>query len=157
MMRLSPPGHQRLTQATSLEVAYGGGEANVAATLAGLGQPAAHVTCFPDNELGRAAAQSFRRLGVDMGHTVFRGPRLGLYLPRSRGLAAGQPGMLRPHRLGLRRSSTRPHFNWEDILEDARLAALDGHHGRHFGRRGPRPPARPLPPPGPGASPCRPT
>ncbi|SDY61170.1 sugar kinase [Hymenobacter psychrophilus] len=118
MMRLSPPGHQRLTQATSLEVAYGGGEANVAATLAGLGQPAAHVTCFPDNELGQAATQSFRRLGVDMGHTVFRGPRLGLYyLEVGASLRASQ---VRYDRTGSAFAELDPaDFNWDDILQNA--------------------------------------
>ena len=80
MLRLSPPQHQRFTQATNLDVTYGGGEANVAASLAGWGLPAGHVTCFPDNPLGRAATQQFQALGVDMQHTVYRsGARLGLY------------------------------------------------------------------------------
>ncbi|UOQ67695.1 hypothetical protein [Hymenobacter volaticus] len=47
MMRLSTPLNYRLTQSSSLEVNYGGGDANVAAAVAGLGVPAAHVTCFP--------------------------------------------------------------------------------------------------------------
>ncbi|MBC6992046.1 MULTISPECIES: sugar kinase [Hymenobacter] len=79
MMRLSPPLNYRLVQTNNLEVNYGGGDANVAASVARLGLPAAHVTCFPDNELGYAAAQSFQRYGVSMEHTVFRGDRLGLY------------------------------------------------------------------------------
>ncbi len=47
MMRLSPPQCQRLSQAASLDVTYGGGDANVAAGLAYLGVPAAHAGCFP--------------------------------------------------------------------------------------------------------------
>ena len=85
MMRLSPPLNYRFAQATGLEITYGGGDANVGAALAGLGVPAAHVTCFPDNDLGRAAARQFRALGVNMDATVYEGDRLGLYFLGSRG------------------------------------------------------------------------
>ena len=60
MLRLSPPLHQRLAQAGSLDVTYGGGDANVAAGLAHLGVPAAHVGCFPDNAVGQAAETAFQ-------------------------------------------------------------------------------------------------
>ncbi len=79
MMRLSPPGYGRLRQTDTLDVTYGGGEANVAVALAVMGVPAAHVTALPDSELGQATAGAFRRYGVDMRHTVFSGQRLGLY------------------------------------------------------------------------------
>ncbi|WP_310393813.1 sugar kinase [Hymenobacter sp.] len=119
MMRLSPPRHQRLTQAASFEVNYGGGEANVGAALAGLGVPAAHVTCLPAGELGQAAAQSFQRLGVDMRHAVFApGRRLGLYF-----LETG--ASLRASRVVYDRiDSAFAHldpaaFDWDDILKNA--------------------------------------
>ena len=79
MMRLSPPGSGRLRQTDTLDVTFGGGEANVAVALAVMGVPAAHVTALPDSELGQATAGAFRRYGVDMRHTVFNGQRLGLY------------------------------------------------------------------------------
>ncbi|MBC8084801.1 MAG: sugar kinase, partial [Hymenobacter sp.] len=120
MMRLSTPLHYRLTQAASLEVNYGGGDANVAAALAGLGVPAAHVTCFPANELGQAAAQSFQRLGVDMRHTVYGGgQRLGLYF-----LEVG--ASLRPSKVVYDRADSAfanldpAAFDWDEILKDAR-------------------------------------
>ena len=59
MGRLSPPGYGRIIQAQSLNITYGGGEANVAGGLAHLGIPAKHVTRFPANELGKAAAKLF--------------------------------------------------------------------------------------------------
>ena len=79
MMRLAPPLNYRFAQAASLEITYGGGDANVGASLAGLGVPAAHVTCFPANDLGRAAAAYFQGLGVNLDAAVFSGDRLGLY------------------------------------------------------------------------------
>ena len=118
MMRLSPPLHYRLAQASSLDVTYGGGDANVAAGLAQLGHPAAHVGCFPDNELGRAAAQHFRRYGVDVSRSVFRGQRLGLYF-----LEIG--ASLRGSRIVYDRADSafaylQPEwFDWDEILRDA--------------------------------------
>ncbi|TGD82529.1 sugar kinase [Hymenobacter wooponensis] len=118
MMRLSPPLNYRLTQASSLEITYGGGDANVAASLVRLGMPAAHAGCFPDNELGQAAAQSFQRLGVDMSHCVFKGERLGLYF-----LEVG--ASLRASRIVYDRynsafANLQPEwFNWDEILKDA--------------------------------------
>ena len=63
MMRLTAPGRQRFAQASSLGITYGGGEANVSAALAHMGVSAAHVTVFPDNELGRAAGAFFQKTG----------------------------------------------------------------------------------------------
>ena len=118
MMRLSPPLNYRFAQTVALEVNYGGGDANVGASLAGLGVPAAHVTCFPDNDLGRAAAQQFQRLGVNMAHTVFRGDRLGLYFLE---VGAGmRPSKVVYDRAGSAFDRLNPaDFNWDDILKDA--------------------------------------
>ena len=55
MMRFSPPGHAKFSQATTVELTYGGGEANVAMSLAYFGMDAFHVTCFPDNLVGKSA------------------------------------------------------------------------------------------------------
>jgi len=118
MMRLSPPLNYRLNQASSLEITYGGGDANVAAALAQLGHPAAHVGCFPANELGHAAAQHFSRYGVDMTHCVFRGQRLGLYF-----LEVG--ASLRASKIVYDRADSafanlEPEwFDWDEILKDA--------------------------------------
>ena len=79
MMRLSTPGYARFIQSDAFDVTYGGGEANVAVSLAQFGTDAAHVTRFPDNELGRAATNLMRKYGVDTQHIVYGGNRLGLY------------------------------------------------------------------------------
>ena len=79
MMRLTTPGRQRFLQATQLGITYGGGEANVSAALAYLGMPAAHVSVFPDNDLGRAATAFFQKTGIDTRHIQYGPGRLGLY------------------------------------------------------------------------------
>ncbi|MBV6440138.1 MAG: 2-dehydro-3-deoxygluconokinase [Saprospiraceae bacterium] len=119
MMRLTAPGNRRFSQAASLGITYGGGEANVAAALAQMGVPAAHVTVFPDNDLGRAAAAFFRKTGVGTEHFYFRNGRLGLYF-----MEVG--AALRPSRIVYDRYDSAfacldpDWFDWDKILADAR-------------------------------------
>lgn len=79
MMRLSPPGFQRFSQARSFDVIYGGGEANVAVSLANFGEPVDYVTRLPNNDLGNACLQFLRQYGVGTGKIVRGGERLGIY------------------------------------------------------------------------------
>lgn len=79
MLRLSPAGNLRFVQADSFDVVYGGGEANVAVSLANYGHDARFVTKLPDNEIGQAAINSLRRFGVDTRHIVRGGNRIGIY------------------------------------------------------------------------------
>jgi 2-dehydro-3-deoxygluconokinase len=79
MMRLSPPGFQRFSQARSFDVIYGGGEANVAASLAQFGVATQYVTRLPKNELGDACIAYLRSFGVGTDHVVRGGDRLGIY------------------------------------------------------------------------------
>lgn len=79
LMRLSPPNHLRLGQASSFEVVYGGAEANVAISLATFGLPVQYVTRLPANELGLACLRSLRQHGVGTDFVATGGERLGLY------------------------------------------------------------------------------
>lgn len=79
MMRLSPPGFLRFGQARSFDVIYGGGEANVAASLANYGVPVDYVTRLPENDLGEACIQFLRGYGVGVDKIVRGGERLGIY------------------------------------------------------------------------------
>ena len=79
MMRLSTPGFARFSQVDSFNVLYAGSEANVAASLAHFGISAAHITRFPDNDLGHAATQTLQRYGVDTQFIVYGDQRMGLY------------------------------------------------------------------------------
>jgi len=79
MMRLSPPGFQRFSQARSFDVVYGGGEANVAVSLANYGLPVEYVTRLPGNDIGDACIAFLRQYGVGIQHIVRGGERLGIY------------------------------------------------------------------------------
>jgi len=79
MLRLSPPDHQRFTQAASFDVVFGGGESNVAVSLAHFGVPVEFVTLLPPNDLGEACLQFLRRFGVGVRHVLRRGERMGIY------------------------------------------------------------------------------
>ncbi len=79
MMRLAPPGFLRFGQARSFDVIYGGGEANVAVSLANFGVPVNYVTRLPNNDLGEACIQFVRQYGVGTDHIVRGGERLGIY------------------------------------------------------------------------------
>ena len=79
MMRLSPPGHQRFSQARSFDLVYGGGEANVAVGASCLGLPSRLVTRLPTNDLGRACESYIRQYGVDTSAITWGGERLGIY------------------------------------------------------------------------------
>lgn len=79
MLRLSTPGYQRFVQAKSFDVNYGGGEANVAISLANFGQDACFISKIPSNEIGDSAVNSLREFGVDTKGIVRGGDRLGIY------------------------------------------------------------------------------
>lgn len=79
MLRLSPPGYLRFTQASSFDVVYGGGEANVAVSLANFGIDVAFVTRLPKNPIGDAAINELRRYGVDTRYIARGGSRIGIY------------------------------------------------------------------------------
>jgi 2-dehydro-3-deoxygluconokinase len=78
LLRLSPPSHLRLTQATSFDLYYGCAEANVAASLAKFGLPVKFITAVPPNELGESSLSMLRSFGVDPV-AVIQGKRLGIY------------------------------------------------------------------------------
>lgn len=79
MLRLSPNGNKRFVQADSLDVEYGGGEANVAVSLANFGMDSAFVTKLAKNEIGDAAINELRKYGVDTENVIRGGERIGIY------------------------------------------------------------------------------
>lgn len=79
MLRLSSPLNSRIVQSQSFDVHYGGGEANVAESLANYDDEAFFVTRLPSNPLGEAARNSLRKYGVDTSYIAWGGERLGIY------------------------------------------------------------------------------
>lgn len=83
MLRLSTPSHERFIQADNFDVNYGGGEANVAVSLAGFGHDAQFVTAVPDNEIGECALATLRKYQVGTKYVAKEGERLGIYFLES--------------------------------------------------------------------------
>ncbi len=79
MLRLAPEGYLRFVQAEKLQATFGGGEANVAVSLANYGVDAAFVTKLPKHEIGQATVNSLRKMGVDTSTIVRGGDRVGIY------------------------------------------------------------------------------
>jgi 2-dehydro-3-deoxygluconokinase len=79
MLRLKPPGFERFFQSPSLEATFGGGEANVALSLAHLGTAARFMTALPKNPIADAAIRYLRGYGVDTDFILRRGERMGIY------------------------------------------------------------------------------
>ena len=79
MLRLKSPGFERFFQSPMLESTFGGGEANVAASLANFGLDAQFVTALPKNPIGDSAVRTLRGLGVDTSHIIRQGERVGIY------------------------------------------------------------------------------
>ena len=79
MMRLSPPGFERILQAKSFIMQFGGAEANVAVSLANYGMDVSYVTKLPANALGDTCRNEIRKYGVDVSGIVRGGERLGLF------------------------------------------------------------------------------
>ena len=79
MLRLSPEGCDRFVQADSLRVIPGGGEANVAVSLANYGHRSCYVTKLPSHEIGQIAVNALRKFGVDTEFIARGGDRIGLY------------------------------------------------------------------------------
>jgi 2-dehydro-3-deoxygluconokinase len=79
MLRLATPEHQRFSQVNSLQVSFGGGEANVAVSLANYGLNVEFVTRLPKNDWGQAVVMDLRKYGVKTENIVFGGDRLGIY------------------------------------------------------------------------------
>jgi 2-dehydro-3-deoxygluconokinase len=79
MLRLSPPGFERLLQSPLLSATFGGGEANVAASLAQFGLESHYVTRLPAHAIGDAAIRALRAEGVHTAHIVRGGSRVGIY------------------------------------------------------------------------------
>ena len=79
MLRLSTNGHKRFVQSGSFDVCYGGGEANVAVSLANYGHEAYFVSKLPAHEIGQSAVNSLREFGVHTEYIARGGDRIGIY------------------------------------------------------------------------------
>jgi len=118
MMRLATPGRLRFGQAKELELTYGGGEANVAVSLANFGLDAAFVSRLPKNPFGDGAIQVLRGLGVDTSQIARGGERIGIYFLETG--ASQRASVVVYDRAGSAVSQVKPgQFDWAEIFEGA--------------------------------------
>lgn len=118
MLRLAPEGYLRFIQADRFNATFGGGEANVAVSLANFGVEAAFVTKLPDNPIGQAAVNTLRRFGVDTKYIVRGGNRVGIYYLEKG--ASQRPSKVVYDRAGSAiAEATSADFNWEEIFDGA--------------------------------------
>ena len=125
MLRLSPDGYNRFIQSDRLNASFGGGEANVAVSLANFGVDTAFVTKLPRNEIGQMAVNSLRRYGVDTSRIVRGGDRIGIYYLEK---GASQRGSLCIYdRAGSSIAKADPaDFDWDRIFEGAQWFHITG-------------------------------
>ncbi len=118
MLRLAPPGNARFIQAPVLNVEFGGGEANVAVSLANYGHHACFVSKLPAHEIGQAAVNSLRRYGVDTSFVARGGERIGIYFQETG--SAMRPGKVIYDRAHSAISEAKPgDFDFDRIFEGA--------------------------------------
>ena len=118
MLRLSTPGHTRFIQTDTFNATYGGGEANVAVSLANYGLNSCFVTAVPSNPLGDSAVNHLRRFGVNTNYIERSGDRLGIYFLETG--ASQRPSKVVYDRAGSSISRLQPGVvNWDSILHDA--------------------------------------
>jgi 2-dehydro-3-deoxygluconokinase len=118
MMRLSLPGFLRFAQTRSFDVTYGGGEANVAASLANYGIPVDYVTRLPKNDLGKACVHFLREHGVGIEKIIWGGDRLGLYFLEMGAVARGSQVIY--DRADSALATIEPGMvDWKCVLSDA--------------------------------------
>ncbi len=118
MLRLTPPGWKRFSQASSFEVIYGGGESNVAVSLANYGVPVSFVTRLPENDLGECALMELRKRGVQTNDIIRGGERLGIYFLEIGAVSRGSKVVYdRAH--SAMSTIQKGMIDWEAIFADA--------------------------------------
>ena len=118
MLRLATPGYLRFGQADSLNATFGGGEANVAVSLANYGLDARFVTRLPDNDIARACIADLHKHGVDTQHCITGGDRIGIYFLETGAVA--RPSKVIYDRAHSAISEIKPGMiDWEKVLSGA--------------------------------------
>lgn len=118
MLRLAPNGYLRFTQVDQFQATYGGGEANVAVSLANYGLDAKFVTKLPKHDIGQAAINDLRRYGVDTTKITRGGERVGIYF-LEKGASQRPSKVIYDRAHSAICEATVADFNWDEIFEGA--------------------------------------
>lgn len=118
MLRLSTPGYLRFSQARQFDATFGGGEANVAVSLANFGIDAEFVTRLPDNDIARSCLHDLRSYGVGTSHCITGGERLGIYFLETGAVA--RPSKVVYDRAHSAISTIQPGMvDWHEVFQGA--------------------------------------
>ncbi|MBQ6052458.1 MAG: sugar kinase [Clostridia bacterium] len=117
MGRINPVGFKRIVQTENFEITYGGGEANVAVSLANYGKDAAYVTKMPDNIISQAALRTLKAHNVNVNDVVFGGDRLGLYFVE-KGASQRPSTVIYDRKHSAISEAKREDFDWNKIFKD---------------------------------------
>jgi 2-dehydro-3-deoxygluconokinase len=118
MLRLATPGYQRFSQASEFTATYGGGEANVAVSLANYGMDASFVTRLPKNDIAQSAIMSLRKQNVKTNDIIFGGDRVGIYFLETGAVARASKVVY--DRAGSAIADIKPGMvNWKEVLKGA--------------------------------------
>jgi 2-dehydro-3-deoxygluconokinase len=118
MLRLAPQGFLRFSQANNFDVVYGGGESNVAVSLANYGVPVDFVTRLPKNDIGQCAMMEMRKRGVGVDQIVYGGDRLGIYFLETGAVSRGSKVVY--DRAHSAMADIKPGMvDWADVFKDA--------------------------------------
>ncbi|HTS62803.1 MAG TPA: sugar kinase [Candidatus Acidoferrales bacterium] len=118
MLRLAPPGMEKFLQTPQFVATFGGGEANVAVSVAQFGLPSVYVTALPENPMADACVGELRRFGVDTSRIVRGKGRMGIYFLE--GGANQRPSKVVYDRAGSAISLAKPgDIRWEEAFSDA--------------------------------------
>lgn len=118
MLRLTPPGMLRFSQANSFDALYGGGESNVAVSLANYRVPVEFVTRLPENDIGDCALMEMRKRGVSTNHIVRGGNRLGIYFLEIGAVSRGSKVVYDREHSSMA-SIEKGMVDWEKVLDGA--------------------------------------
>lgn len=118
MLRLATPDYLRFCQSDKLNATFGGGEANVAVSLANYGIATEFVTRLPKNDIARACVMDLRKYGVGTSHIVYGGDRLGIYFLETGAVARASKVVYDRAHSAI--SEIQPGMvNWEEVFKDA--------------------------------------
>ena len=118
MLRLSTPGYLRFSQAKQFDLTFGGGEANVAVSLANYGMDSEFVTRLPDNDIATACLQELNGLGVKTGHCLKGGERVGIYFLETGAVARGSKVVYDRAHSSIS-TIEKGMIDWEEVLKGA--------------------------------------
>lgn len=118
MGRINPVGYKRIVQTENFEITFGGGEANVAVSLANYGKNASYVTKMPDNLISHAALRTLLEHNVNVDDVVFGGDRLGLYFVE-KGASQRPSTVIYDRKHSAISEAKKEDFDWKRIFDGA--------------------------------------